>query len=52
MSDGLRETDEDVLARLGHPRGTLAVVVIFGVLFALAWFAAYATFIARGATHH
>ena len=52
MSAKLRETDEDVLARLGHPRGTLAVVVIFGVLFALAWFSAYVTFIGRGATHH
>ena len=52
MSVKVRETDEDVLARLGHPRGTLAVVVIFALLFAAAWFAAYLTFIGRGATHH
>jgi len=52
MSVKLQETDEDVVARLGHPRGTLAVMVIFGLLFALAWFAAYVTFIGRGATHH
>jgi hypothetical protein len=30
----------------GHPRGTLAVVVIFGALFALGWFTA------RGTPHH
>jgi hypothetical protein len=52
MSVRPRETDEDILARLGHPRGTLAVVLIFAALFALAWFAAYVTFIGRGATHH
>ena len=52
MSVERRETDEAVLARLGHPRGALAVVAIFGVLFALAWFGAYVTFIGRGATHH
>jgi hypothetical protein len=37
----------------GHPRGTLAVVAIFGVLFALGWIAMYLwMFLARGAPHH
>jgi hypothetical protein len=37
----------------GHPRGTLAIVVVFGLLFGLAWFATYVfVFLARGAPHH
>jgi hypothetical protein len=45
-----REATDDVLEKIGHPRGTLAIVVIFGVLFALAWFATYfLVFIERGA---
>jgi hypothetical protein len=35
---------------LGHPRGTLAVVVLFGLLFALAWLFTYIfVFLERGA---
>lgn len=26
---------------LGHPRGTLAIVVVYGLLFALGWLALY-----------
>jgi hypothetical protein len=38
---------------LGHPRGTLAIVAVFGLLFGLAWFATYfLVFIERGAPHH
>jgi len=38
---------------LGHPRGTLAIVAVFGLLFALAWFATYfLVFLERGALHH
>lgn len=38
---------------LENPRGTLAIVVVFGVLFALAWLAMFVFgFLARGATHH
>ena len=37
---------------LGHPRGTLAVVALFGLLFALAWFLTYIfVFLDRGAPH-
>jgi hypothetical protein len=36
----------------GHPRGTLAIVAIFGLLFAFGWLAVYFfLFISRGAPH-
>jgi hypothetical protein len=35
-----------------HPRGTLAIVCIFALLFALGWFATYVwLFLGRGAPH-
>jgi hypothetical protein len=35
-----------------HPRGTLVIVTIFGVLFAAAWLAMYLIgFLGRGAPH-
>jgi Cytochrome c oxidase subunit IIa family len=54
MAIELRTSDPDAetLAAIGHPRGTLAVVVIFALFFALAWFAAYLTFLGRGTPHH
>jgi hypothetical protein len=37
---------------LGHPRGTLAIVLLFGLLFGLGWLAMYVfTFLPRGAPH-
>lgn len=43
---------EDVLKDLGHPRGTLAIVLIFGALFFLGWLAMYVfMFLERGAPH-
>jgi len=37
---------------LGHPRGTLAIVITFGLLFGLAWLAMYLfLFLERGAPH-
>jgi len=39
-------------ADLGHPRGTLVIVIIFGLLFGLAWLAMYLfLFLERGAPH-
>jgi len=36
----------------GHPRGTLVVVIVFGLLFGLAWLAMYLfLFLQRGAPH-
>jgi len=33
----------------GHPRGTLAIVIVFGALFGLGWLAMYLfLFLARG----
>ncbi len=35
---------------LGHPRGTLAIVAVFALLFAAGWFALYVfRFLAQGA---
>jgi hypothetical protein len=40
-------------ADTGHPRGTLVIVLVFGALFGLAWFAMYLfRFLAQGAPHH
>jgi hypothetical protein len=37
---------------LGHPRGTLAIVIVFGLLFLLGWIGMYVFgFLARGAPH-
>ena len=37
---------------LGHPRGTLAIVVVYGLLFGLGWLAMYfLRFLAHGAPH-
>jgi len=46
------ESQSDVLTDIGHPRGTLAIVLVFGLLFAIGWFAAYLAFVSRGAPHH
>jgi hypothetical protein len=38
------------LENLGHPRGTLAIVIIYAILFALGWVALYVfEFLPRGA---
>ena len=38
---------------VGHPRGTLAIVLIFGLLFAAGWFGMYLLrFMGQGAPHH
>lgn len=42
--------DSPSLEELGHPRGTLAIVLIYGALFALGWCLLYfVEFIPRGA---
>jgi hypothetical protein len=34
---------------IGHPRGTLAIVGLYGLLLVLGWIAMYVTFLERGA---
>jgi hypothetical protein len=47
-----REGAKDNLEDLGHPRGTLVIVALFGALFALAWLVFYLfLFLQRGAPH-
>lgn len=47
-------TDEETvdLDKIGHPRGTLAIVLIYAALFALGWaFLYFVEFVPRGAPH-
>ena len=46
-------SEPDVPVEFEHPKGTLAIVIIFGALFALGWFAMYfLRFMAAGVPHH
>lgn len=45
------DPDARMLNDIGHPRGTLVIVLVFGLLFAVAWIATYLAFIGRGAPH-
>jgi hypothetical protein len=50
----LDETPEmqAALAKLGHPKGTLAIVLVYAALFAAGWLALwYLEFLPRGAPH-
>ena len=55
MTEPLAGTDasakgEPGLEEMGHPRGTLAIVAVYGVLLALGWLSMYLfAFIERGA---
>jgi hypothetical protein len=50
---GTPQSSADAEADFGHPRGTLAIVAIFGALFALGFFALFILrFLERGAPHH
>jgi hypothetical protein len=52
-SSGPSGSFDDLPPDLAHPRGTLAIVVLFGLLFGLAWLATYLfVFLERGAPHH
>jgi hypothetical protein len=44
--------ERNVDADFEHPRGTLAIVIVFGALFAAGWLAMYVwLFLGRGAPH-
>ncbi len=46
------QQDSAETPEFGHPRGTLAIVAIFGALFLLGWLAMYmGLFLKRGAPH-
>jgi len=46
-------SEPELPIEIEHPRGTLAIVIVFGALFALGWFAMYfLRFLATGAPHH
>lgn len=47
------DPEPDLPPDVEHPRGTLAIVIIFGVLFALGWFAMYfLRFMSADVPHH
>ena len=47
-----RPPSDSLPAAHEHPRGTLAIVLVFGLLFALGWLAVYVfLFLQRGAPH-
>jgi hypothetical protein len=49
---GTRPPSDNLSDLYEHPRGTLAIVVVFGLLFALGWVAVYVfLFLQRGAPH-
>jgi hypothetical protein len=52
-ADGSSTQDEDdVIDKVGHPKGTLVIVLIFGLLFAAGWFAFFLLrFMEQGAPH-
>jgi hypothetical protein len=43
--------DEMTAEAFGHPRGTLAILALYGALFAAGWVALYLYFLGRGAPH-
>ena len=48
----INEPDQVDLDEVGHPRGTLAIVLIYAALFALGWaFLYFVEFLPRGAPH-
>ncbi len=52
-SSSSEEPDPNAPVEFEHPRGTMAIVVIFGVLFGAGWLAMYIfRFLALGAPQH
>lgn len=44
------EPEDSELAEIGHPKGTLAIVLVYALLFAVGWLALYVfVFLHRGA---
>ena len=52
MEEAEAQNPEPELADVGHPRGTLAIIVIYAVLFALGWMGLFFfEFMPRGTPH-
>ncbi|HEY7473517.1 MAG TPA: hypothetical protein VH679_00790 [Vicinamibacterales bacterium] len=50
--ESARTSRDDLDPEFEHPRGTWAIVMVFGALFAAGWFAMYVwLFLSRGAPH-
>lgn len=46
------QEEERALAAMGHPRGTLVIVLVYGLLFVLGWLGLYLfRFLGQGAPH-
>jgi len=46
------QSEQSIEHQQEHPRGTLVIVIVFGILFVLAWLATYLfVFLERGAPH-
>jgi len=52
LPDPQRDPNDVSADELGHPKGTLAIVALYALLFALGWIALYWwEFLPRGAPH-
>ncbi len=50
MDDNEKQSEDEILAEMGHPRGTLAVLGVYMALFIVGWILMYFfLFIPRGA---
>jgi hypothetical protein len=51
-TESARRPEHDLEPEFEHPRGTWAIVLVYGALFAAGWFAMYIwLFLGRGAPH-
>lgn len=52
MADNLDPSEDEILAEIGHPKGTMAVLAVYMALFIAGWiFFFFFLFIPRGAPH-
>ena len=52
MAEKTEQSEDEILAAIGHPKGTMAVVALYMALFIAGWiFFFFFLFIPRGAPH-
>lgn len=52
MAEQPEKSEDEILAEIGHPKGTMAVVALYMALFIVGWiFFFFFLFIPRGAPH-